>query len=353
MVTQHKKPKGHKPTNNLNNVWHTNPDIVRRFIEQRPDYEHLCTEVAYILEKRLRANNIEFSAVTWRTKTLSSFLEKIERKKYSDPFSDITDFAGVRAVCLYTRDISAIESAIQDEFEIKERVDKITDKGTDRFGYGALHFIVKLSRGLSGARYDGLKGLVCEVQVRTVVQDAWAIISHHLLYKNESDVPAQLQRDLNALAASFETADKNFVQIREKRAKYLASVRRSQSDSKKFLANELNRDSFDQYLQWKFPDLPKEYFKGQIDAAFGFIKKKKYPKLIDLDVTIDKASNLRERVMSEFEALGHSHLDYAAAQALLSLALVDKAVLRSIDFTSRDLTSATLKELVQKANAKG
>jgi ppGpp synthetase/RelA/SpoT-type nucleotidyltranferase len=61
-------------------------------------------------------------------------------------------------------------------------------------------------------RYDDLKKLVCEIQVRTVLQDAWAIIDHHLSYKQESDVPKILRRKLNSLAGLVETAHDQFDQ---------------------------------------------------------------------------------------------------------------------------------------------
>ncbi|MFH1742151.1 MAG: hypothetical protein ABIH23_24370, partial [bacterium] len=187
--------------------WQSNPEIVRRFIQQRTDYEQLCSEVQYILRKRLAERTIEISTVTGRAKTLNSFLEKIQRKTYEDPFSEITDFAGVRIVCLYVSDIPLIEDIIRKEFEIVEKVDKLTDKPPDQFGYGAIHFVARLGKKMSGARYDDLKVLLCEIQVRTVLQDAWAIIDHHLIYKSESSMPKVLRRKLNSLAGLFETAD--------------------------------------------------------------------------------------------------------------------------------------------------
>lgn len=62
-----------KPDSRSNDVWKTSPDTIRQFLEQRPDYEELCTEVAYILSKRLKEKDIEIATVTWRAKTLKSF----------------------------------------------------------------------------------------------------------------------------------------------------------------------------------------------------------------------------------------------------------------------------------------
>ena len=122
--------------------------------------------------------------------------------------------------------------------------------------YGAIHFIVRLGRNTAGARYDDLKNLVCEIQTRTVLRDAWAIIDHHLVYKNESNIPTVLRSRLNLLAGNFRTTDEKFSDLRTLREEYLKKVEDSEIDSEHFLENELNLDSFIRYAQWKFPGLP-------------------------------------------------------------------------------------------------
>src|SRR5437868_4428074 len=79
-------------------LWKENTAAIKSFLERRPDYEKLCAEVAYILNRELNKAGIEFSTITYRAKSLNSFLEKIERKSYRDPIAEITDFAGVRVV---------------------------------------------------------------------------------------------------------------------------------------------------------------------------------------------------------------------------------------------------------------
>jgi len=244
-------------------IWQRNPEVIKEFLQVRRDYEQLCAEVEYILRKRITDQAIETSAITSRAKTLNSFLEKLQRKQYDRPFDELTDLAGVRVVCLYRSDIAKVADIIRSEFAIAEDVDKLDELRVDQFGYGARHFIVRLGKTSSGARYDALKQLPCEVQVRTVVQDAWAIIQHHMVYKRESQVPKQLQRKLNSLAGLFETVDDQFERIREERETYLAEVRGSTAKPNAFLEHELNLDSFKEYLKWNFPDRAVEAFDGQ------------------------------------------------------------------------------------------
>lgn len=265
----------------------TDPDLIRRFSDGRPRYEELCSEVAYILRKRIEKAGIEVSAVTCRAKTLKSFVEKLERKAYETPLVEITDLAGARAVCLYKDDIPLIERIVADEFEVLERVDKLAEKKPDEFGYGALHFVVRLGSKSSGARYDDLKGLVCEIQVRTVLQDAWAIVDHHLVYKSKSGVPPAIRRKLGRLSAQFEDADERFQEIRDERTAYVGTVRESIGQPDRFLATELNPDSFREYLQWRFEDVPVAVDDRQLAVILGAIQRAGYATLADLQNALD------------------------------------------------------------------
>lgn len=235
-------------------LWAERPDVVKRFLDQRAEYEKLCNEVAYTLNRKLVKAGIDYATITYRAKTLDSFLEKVQRKSYHDPISEITDFAGVRVVYLYADDLAKLEEVIAENFEIVEKADKAAGKRDDQFGYGAVHFLVKLGGEFTGPRYDDLKDLVCEIQTRTVLQDAWAIIDDHLVYKNESEIPTFLRRRLNLLAMSFERADMEFRNIRSERQHYLEEIDNSAVNAESFLENELNLDSFVRYAQWKFPD---------------------------------------------------------------------------------------------------
>lgn len=228
-------------------------------------------------------------------------MEKLDRKFYEDPLKEITDLAGTRVVCLYVDDIALIERIVRKEFVVIEKVDKLSEKSADQFGYGAIHFIVRLGEKSSGARYDDLKRLVCEIQLRTVLQDAWAIIDHHLVYKNESAVPKSLHRKLNSLAGLFETADDQFQQIRKQRSDYVEEIRKSTEAPKEFLATPLDLDSFREYLRWRFPEKPIEAFKNQIGITLKKFQEIGFKSLADLEDELD--ADLLSRAAAAIEEM--------------------------------------------------
>jgi len=276
----------------LSKAWTDNPELIREFMDLRPQYDQLCSEVAYILDKRLKGRQIEFSAITRRAKSLRSFTEKLTRKNYACP-EDVTDIAGVRVVYLYKADRAKIEQLIESEFGVIEKADKVDEQDEDKFGYGGLHYLVHLGRKSSGARYDDLKHLVCEIQVRTVLQDAWAIIAHHLSYKQESDIPKVLRRKLNSLSGLFETADDQFEQVRAERKLYRKSVERKGKSEGAFLDQEINLDTFKEFLKWKFP---KKKMGGTLRHP-GIILSKihefGYKRLSELNEIVDRTEKAR------------------------------------------------------------
>jgi putative GTP pyrophosphokinase len=133
--------------------------------------------------------------------------------------------------------------------------------------------------------------------VRTVVKDAWAIIQHHLVYKRESEVPTHIQRKLNSLAGLFETVDDEFESIRREREIYIAEVRESRAEPNLFLENELNLDSFKEYLSAKFPGVPIEGYDGQARVALDGLVKDGWTTLRDLDTLLKKTAAAREELI--------------------------------------------------------
>jgi hypothetical protein len=122
------------------------------------------------------------------------------------------------------------------------------------FGYASDHYIVALSDKCKGSRYDDIKHLPCEIQIRTILMDAWASVSHHLDYKQEIDIPAKLRRDFSALAGLFYVADTHFHLFREGVEKARSRLMRSAETGVFNLDQKTNLDSITAYAKWKFPE---------------------------------------------------------------------------------------------------
>ncbi|NQD78693.1 hypothetical protein HP436_00700 [Pseudomonas sp. CrR14] len=272
----------------LNDVWAKNPSYIRRFYDNLQKNEKLCEEVKYIISSEIADSDVEIAHIISRAKTLESFCEKISRKKYKKPFDEITDFAGVRVVYLYSADRPKLESLIEKHFKIVEKIDKITIDD-EKFGYGALHYLVKIKNDNAGARYNELRNKVCEIQVRTILQDAWALVAHHLSYKQESDIPKELRRKLNALSGLFETADDQFQNIRGIRIEYKKNLSPILEQENVNNEEEANVDSLSAYLASKFPD--RDNSQDTLPGLLFDLKKHGYSTLKDIDILLHETIN--------------------------------------------------------------
>jgi putative GTP pyrophosphokinase len=305
----------------LNDAWRTQPDLIKAYLDVRPAYEQLAAEVAYILEKRVRASGIEIASVTWRAKTLKSFIEKIPRKHYGSPLDEMSDLAGVRLVHLYASDSAAIEKILRQEFVVVDHVDKREEQEVDRFRYTAVHFVVQLGEGASGARYEDVRDLKCEIQVRTILQDAWAIIDHHLAYKQESAVPPPVRRKLHRLVALLEDADEKFDAIRAERIEYIKKLQPTAHTSA-LLEQDINQESLSAYFRNRYrnemadPD-------GIARGLLGEIDRRLYPTLRDLDELFRRTVDIRSEY---YRRMGLSGAKESWFDLMVALAWEDSKV---------------------------
>jgi hypothetical protein len=88
-------------------------------------------------------------------------------------------------------------------------------EGTEAsFGYKGLHLDLRLNAAQAALpQHAAYVHQPFELQVRTIIQDAWSVLDHKIKYKKS--IPAQLKRRINVLSALFELADREFLQIRD------------------------------------------------------------------------------------------------------------------------------------------
>lgn len=218
-MTNKKHPKNSPPIE----------DSVGEYQAIRPMYEDFSLKLKTLIEALLEQSTIKFQVVEHRTKTVESFREKITRanKNYSDPMRDIKDLAGLRVIAYYAEDVESTCSLVESEFAI-DRQNSI-DKGKllrpNEFGYRSVHYVAQLSEQRRALlEWNRFAGLAFEIQIRTVLQHAWAAISHALEYKAEEDVPSQFKRKLSRLSGLLELADEQFSELKHQQEQFAIDV---------------------------------------------------------------------------------------------------------------------------------
>jgi ppGpp synthetase/RelA/SpoT-type nucleotidyltranferase len=253
-------------------------------------------------------------------------VHKVQRKEYETPLSDIHDFGGVRVVCQFTPDLDAIDKLIGELFNIHEIVNKSASLGFDKTGYQGTHYIVTLGPNHRGARYDGLTELKCEIQVRTILQDAWAQISHSLDYKSEASIPERERRELYNVSSLLEISQNIFDRTRETRQRYSEEVRQKQPSSPGFLAQPIDRETISAYTRWKYPNLPvKENLQ---ELLIRDLDRSRFKTLKDVDDVILRAMDAVKAYSKEAPDLFNFGTDYIAK----SIGFVDEHFRRAHGF---------------------
>jgi len=167
-----------------------------------------------------------------RVKETDSFLEKaLVRKPKNDPMLEITDQVGVRFVVLLLEDIDRIGKIVQSDRWIwqkdrdheAERLEK-----PDYFAYQSDHYVVSTKED---TEFNGVvipTQTPCEIQIRTILQHAYAEMAHSSDYKPSVHLPEEdrkkVKRSLAKGSALIETTDDVFKEIKNRLHEYNRSI---------------------------------------------------------------------------------------------------------------------------------
>jgi ppGpp synthetase/RelA/SpoT-type nucleotidyltranferase len=217
-----------------------------KFEKVRPLYKNFANIMNAILQDAIIQLGIT-SIVQTRAKGVPNFVEKLIRKqnKYFDAVNQFTDLCGARVIVNNLDDLNPVCNFIRQHFEIDEaNSEDVVDRlGESQFGYRSVHFIISLKpeeknsllipicKKLDITNSKNLLELLfsrrdrkesehanlspgpkfkAEIQVRTLIQHAWAEFAHDQIYKSDFDVPTVLKRDANRISATLETSDEAF-----------------------------------------------------------------------------------------------------------------------------------------------
>src|SRR5437016_4060341 len=187
-------------------------DLLSQFLKEQEIYK----SYAVFLDKTL-SQAMEIYApgamVKTRAKSAGSFAEKAIRKNYDNPIHQSTDLCGARVITLTLQQAEVVCRFIREAFVVDEANsdDKSRLLHPSEFGYLSVHFVVQVqaSKPVMGIEAPAkIKDRKAEIQVRTLLQHAWASIAHDSLYKNEFQVADAWKRQFNRLAAVLEGTDK-------------------------------------------------------------------------------------------------------------------------------------------------
>ena len=157
-----------------------------------------------------------------RCKNVQGYREKVRRKSYADPDSEMTDVVGVRVIVYYQDHVGKAAALFEREFD----VDTANSSGQrvpsahGEFGYRSYHLVISLDKRRGALpEWQAHASQKVELQIRSVLDHAWAEVEHELFYERSRagrEPEPRLWRRFKGLMADLERVDDGFIETRDR-----------------------------------------------------------------------------------------------------------------------------------------
>jgi len=287
-----------------------------KFENTRHDIVNDLKECIETLLKGINSNPV----VSGRIKNFASYYGKYLRllkNDVKDPV--ITDLLGIRIICPFIEDLSVIEEIIKNNFNILE-TERKGHYNFKEFGYESTHLLIKIPKDIT--EKHGNPGTdILEIQIRTILQDAWAEVEHEIVYKAEfSPFDEPMRRKLAAVNASLSLADIIFQEIRSYQRKFSRELEKRRES----FYNKIEESTDDLLFEEEEPQKKAEPTSDIFDTGIG--------RHIDTDkLSID------DLLVNALSAHNKNQFNEAINQYSKILELRPNNVIRSIIFKHRGM----------------
>ncbi|WP_314437031.1 GTP pyrophosphokinase [Massilia timonae] len=243
--------------------------FISEFIQLSQAYEawgrFVASEIyaAINVEEQVKENFLKVP-IQSRLKKEKSIRSKIIRHNLKNLRRDVRDLYGLRFVVLLNSDVRLVEAAIK-QTGVWD-AEKVRDFGTEdvgspsSFDYQSVHYIITCPKEtiLDDVRIP--VGTCCEVQIRTMLQHAYAELTHDNIYKPSQLVPYVAKRLVARSMALMETTDEIFCQTLEELRKENLPRNEMYSFLKEIYLAKIDKDDsgFDERLNFEIIDFAKE-----------------------------------------------------------------------------------------------
>lgn len=212
-------------------------ELLLSFYPAKANYERLAHEIRRLLESDPSFPNESVYTINHRIKDEERLIEKIDERNETTTKGDspidalnyrkrIEDLLGIRIVCLRLSDVEKVAQyldSLREEgklvfvrapkrkqtFVLPVDPGELPPEGVDLqySGYSSIHYVVKLGKSLERPRE--IASLCAEIQLRTILEEAWGEVDHKYRYeaiRKGGKLPDHVQRGFYNLSAYLQAA---------------------------------------------------------------------------------------------------------------------------------------------------
>lgn len=260
--------------------------ILISFLKEKQKYEKLAEHMIHLLKDDPASPRDNLHTITYRIKDKTRLIEKIDNENKKTGADDVPiteknyqerigDLLGVRIICLRLSDIDSIKEYIEllEDEKILRFLRKPDNKrsfilpvdpgeeipeGVDlRYsGYSSIHYQLELGKNADVP--EVLKGVQMELQLRTILEEAWGEIDHKYRYvfiRSGKELPEHIHTGFYNLSA--------YLQVASLQAEYLC---RQTEAHRSYIDPKIQRKISSRSAQTKIS----ESFSSFLEKTFGF-----------------------------------------------------------------------------------
>jgi ppGpp synthetase/RelA/SpoT-type nucleotidyltranferase len=197
-------------------------EIKQIYVRNKPFLERIKHKLESETIESLKEYSSEIDRIYFRVKEIDRFLEKIQKKNYSNPLVNIEDQIGGRVIVFFKDDIAFVKDKLMKTFYaledkmVERPEDEITHTSRDdAFGYQSFHLIFKFPPEFNTMiePYEGKFPKTFEIQIRTIFMHAYAEPQHRIAYERSEELPKEIRKNLAWIAASAWGADQEYQRV--------------------------------------------------------------------------------------------------------------------------------------------
>lgn len=177
--------------------------------------EYLSSQLIYVeytsyIENKVKniliENGIKYQSLSSRVKSYDSLENKLTEKIINGVCKDIkkiNDLSGVRVIFYDEEELKKFNSIIYDEFNVKSY-----RPSEDIMEYDGINITVSLKKN-----FNKFKGLLCEIQLTTLLSHAMNEFGHNIIYKDIDELQSKDGKEYDKIKNTFENVRKDILKI--------------------------------------------------------------------------------------------------------------------------------------------